>query len=168
MWGTNDIIDNTEKWGAALRRESQMEAFRDTLEICQLNDLGFIGPKFTWTNGRDGHEFTKERLDRALGNMEWCNTFIRAEVHILEARSSDHKPLLVQFDGAQKLKLANKRGFRFEASWALDDDYKEVVREAWGARRQGHDREVDMGNQMAVLCTKLQQCSVELKTWSLE
>jgi endonuclease/exonuclease/phosphatase family metal-dependent hydrolase len=67
----NEITKNSEKTRAVLKRESQMVVFRDTLFSCQLNDLGFIGPKYTWTNGRDNEEFTVERLDRALGNFEW-------------------------------------------------------------------------------------------------
>lgn len=28
-----------------------MNAFRNVLDILQLTDLGFLGPKFTWNNG---------------------------------------------------------------------------------------------------------------------
>jgi hypothetical protein len=43
------------------------------LEDCQLCDLGFKGVKYTWSNGRFGGEFTKERLDRVVANSEWRN-----------------------------------------------------------------------------------------------
>jgi hypothetical protein len=82
-----------------------MEAFKDTLKTCQLIDLDFIGPKFTWTNGK-----------------------------ILEARSFNHKPVLMLFDGARKHKQAEKRDFQFEASWVLDDEYQDIVR---GASEEG-------------------------------
>jgi hypothetical protein len=49
-----------------------MKAFRDVLQDCSLSDLGFQGSLFTWTNGREGDDFIKERLDRAVANHEWC------------------------------------------------------------------------------------------------
>jgi hypothetical protein len=60
------------------------------LEECQLYDLGYMGPKFTWSNGEEDGDFTKERLDRALDNNEWYGYFMKVEVNILVARSSDH------------------------------------------------------------------------------
>ena len=66
----NEIVDNSEKWGAAVRKESQMEQFRGCLEECQLSDLGFIGSKYTWTNAREDGDFTKVWLDRVLANKE--------------------------------------------------------------------------------------------------
>lgn len=38
------------------------------------------GPFFTWDNGRDGAEFTKERLDRVVSNREWRMLFPKVEV----------------------------------------------------------------------------------------
>jgi exonuclease III len=40
----NEILEQSEKEGGAQRREAQMDLFRNTLENCQLSDLGFIGP----------------------------------------------------------------------------------------------------------------------------
>jgi hypothetical protein len=52
-----------------------MDGFRAAIEECSLCDLGYSGSKFTWTNGRDRADFTKERLDCALANQEWCLMF---------------------------------------------------------------------------------------------
>jgi exonuclease III len=46
----NEILTLEEKWGGGGRPNSQMEAFRQTLENCGLSDLGYRGPKFTWSN----------------------------------------------------------------------------------------------------------------------
>ena len=75
-----------------------MEKFCVAMECCGLNDLGFQGSRYTWNNGRDDVNFTKKRLDRALGNSAWCTMFNDAAVRVLAARSSDHKPLLIHFD----------------------------------------------------------------------
>jgi hypothetical protein len=45
-----------------------MGAFKDTLFACHLGDLGYCGPKYTWTNGRPGENNMLERLDRAVAN----------------------------------------------------------------------------------------------------
>lgn len=93
----NEIVEQSEKEGAAIRRESHMVGFRDALEACGLCDLGFIGPRFTWCNRRTGDSFTKERLDRAVADRAWCSRFHSAAVHILASCTSDHHPLHVSF-----------------------------------------------------------------------
>ncbi|KAF5459775.1 hypothetical protein F2P56_019693 [Juglans regia] len=62
----NEIISQDEKAGATLKPYRQMEIFREALEDCGLSDLGFEDSKYTWCNGREGREFTKERLDRVV------------------------------------------------------------------------------------------------------
>lgn len=49
-----------EKFGAASRSDRQMASFQDSLEDCQLSDLGFTGSKYTWCNNRTDHNFTKD------------------------------------------------------------------------------------------------------------
>jgi len=92
----NEIVDATEKSGGLLRSTGQMEQFRNTLLECQLSDLEFRGLKFTWSNKRGTEEFVKERLDRTLATVGWCEKFPFVEVHVLTARCSDHKPLWIQ------------------------------------------------------------------------
>jgi hypothetical protein len=43
-----------------------MMAFRDTLQVCGLVDLGFTGVPFTYDNKRQGNKNVKVRLDRAI------------------------------------------------------------------------------------------------------
>jgi hypothetical protein len=52
-----------------------MELFRISLEECCLNDLGYVGSKFTLSNAREDGGFMKELLDWALANEEWCSLF---------------------------------------------------------------------------------------------
>jgi exonuclease III len=94
----NEILTQEEKTGVTLRKEAQMDQFRNALENCRLIDLGFSGARFTWTNGRQGESLIKERLDRAVANKEWKSLFCEVAVYVLAARSSDHKPLLMCFN----------------------------------------------------------------------
>jgi hypothetical protein len=64
----NEILEQSKKEGGAQWREAQMDIFCNMLEGCQLSDLGFLGPKFTWVNHRTNGTFIKERLDRAVAN----------------------------------------------------------------------------------------------------
>ena len=43
----NEIVNGTEKWGGSMRQRWQMQAFQQTLEECNLIDLGFRGSKYT-------------------------------------------------------------------------------------------------------------------------
>lgn len=58
-------------------------------------DLGFQGPKFTWTNCRKGAANVKERIDRAWCNLCWHHKFDKAHVKHLVRSAFDHHPLLV-------------------------------------------------------------------------
>lgn len=48
----NEITHADEKCGWAERSDKQMIAFRDSLNFCDLQDLGFSGLNYTWCNGR--------------------------------------------------------------------------------------------------------------------
>ena len=64
----NEILHVDEKLGWKERDSNQMEAFRDALNVCGLSDLGFIGQRYTWCNGRFGNQRTFLRLDRFVAN----------------------------------------------------------------------------------------------------
>jgi hypothetical protein len=66
------------------RSETQMMAFRDTLQMCGLVDLGFMGVPFTYYNKRQGNRNVKVRLDRAVADNNWKNLYSDYEVkHIV-------------------------------------------------------------------------------------
>lgn len=41
----------------------------EMIDVGGFIDLGFIGPKFTWTNNRKDGALIQERMDRAWGNI---------------------------------------------------------------------------------------------------
>ena len=61
--------------------------------------MGYKGPKFTWSNCREGGEFIKERLDRVVANKDWCALFEKAEVLVGTALCSDHAPIFLFLGG---------------------------------------------------------------------
>jgi len=92
------------------------------LEECQLCDVGYTGPKFSWSNKRKDATFTKERLGQAVANKEWCALFQVVFVTILASRTSDHNPVYVQFSEQTSEWQSYKWGFKFKDSWNTDDD----------------------------------------------
>jgi exonuclease III len=91
----NEILASSETSSNSIRPRSQMQSFQTTLGDCNLADLVFRGPKFTWWNGRHGADFIREILDRAVANPAWTRMFDAAEVEVLANIVSDHHPLLV-------------------------------------------------------------------------
>jgi exonuclease III len=44
----NEVLFYDEHYGSCDRSEAQMELFQNCLQDCNLVDMGFSGPKFTW------------------------------------------------------------------------------------------------------------------------
>jgi hypothetical protein len=68
MGDFNEILYNSEKEGGRPRSQRQLQAFHDVLSECGLNDMGFIGDLYNWRRGQ-----IRERLDRAVANMQWSD-----------------------------------------------------------------------------------------------
>lgn len=99
----NEVLSSTEKMGGRQVGREQGKRCKDWIAANALIDLGFQGPQFTWTNGRDGSALIKERLDRALANAEWLEIFPDSKVIHLPRTYFDHCPLLILFDDNLKI-----------------------------------------------------------------
>lgn len=115
----NEILTVSEKVGGLTRQQNQMRAFQQTLEFCGLTDLGFVGPKFTWSNCQEGDAFIKERLDRRVANFAWKNFFPEAEIAVEATICSDHLPLYLHLTKPHKHNHRKPRFF-YEASWGME------------------------------------------------
>jgi exonuclease III len=91
----NKVLTSSEKLGGNARQQNLMQAFQQTLEECSLTDLGFVGPKFTWSNCQEGVALIQERLDRGVANLAWINIFPDAEVAVNVSSWSDHALLIL-------------------------------------------------------------------------
>jgi endonuclease/exonuclease/phosphatase family metal-dependent hydrolase len=117
----NEILFSSEKEGGATRPQAYMQAFRECLVDCSLEDLGYIGNKFTWKRGR-----LRERLDRAVGNAAWSAFFPDASVHNLAMIGSDHRPILLDTNTYTAAELIlNRRRRRFEGKWLREEKVRE-------------------------------------------
>lgn len=72
--------------------------------------MGFRGSKYTWCNGREGEQWVKERLDRAIVSEDWRELYPKKQVFYEVAVGSDHTSLILyteyeEIKGKRKLKL---------------------------------------------------------------
>ena len=92
----NAFLHGSEKKSRRPPQTSQVNAFREALESCHLQDLGFKGYPCTWNNKRPGAANTKIRLDRGVANEAWLGKFPLSKITHLSTHVSNHLPLLLQ------------------------------------------------------------------------
>jgi exonuclease III len=156
----NEVVEQSDKEGGALRSESKMEGFRNALVDCHLSDLDFRGNPFTWSNHRHDDFFTEERLDRAVANPEWYSLFKEILIFYLAARASDHCPIQASFSkDIGSAGFSYNRGFKFEDSWTYDSECFEVISNAWTDGGMGCD-------PMKEIQCRLTSCQKALSRWS--
>ena len=98
----NEIIRAHEKLGGWHRPNRQMKEFRDVLDECGFQDLGYCGNKFTWCNGHGEGHTVWERLNRVVGTAKWLSMFLATKVVHLEGGTSNHKSIMIHLLGIPK------------------------------------------------------------------
>ena len=127
-----------EQWGRIDRNLTQMAVFREAFSDCFLQDLGFHGAAFTWSNRRLSSELVRVRLDRCVANAEWISLFSNAWVQHVVVAASDHMGLLISMDPAQVPNNCRKnKQFRFEHMWVREASCEDAIREGWSVQVSG-------------------------------
>ena len=93
----NDITSNNESLSCSPPNRSRISHFNDFLNNCNLLNLGYNGPRCTWSNKRDLNLVMK-RLDRALCTPIWQLLFQDTTVTHLPKISSDHCKMYSSLD----------------------------------------------------------------------
>ena len=159
MGDFNEIISLDEKWGGEDRSLAQMAAFREAMSDCNLQDLGFRGPDFTWSNRRVNGDLVRVRLDRCIANEEWLSLFPRMQVSHVIVSSSNHMGILADLEPPMGLTMGRRRRrFRFEHMWVRESGCEEAIRAAWCTPVSG--------TPMFTVVQKIKQCRVNLLLWS--
>ncbi|XP_021828885.1 uncharacterized protein LOC110769256, partial [Prunus avium] len=142
----NDMLNKSDKLGGApIRRLRGFKPWFDQHAMC---DLGFSGPKYTWTNKK-----VLERIDRAVCNTQWRSLFADAHVIHLPRTKSDHSPLKICFKSKFSSSPLN-RPFRFEAMWLKHENFPEFIAQNW---------ELSYGSALDKSCALVEP----LKQWNL-
>jgi ribonuclease HI len=127
----NDIVSADEKRGGAIASARKCNIFKERIDMCNLIDLGAVGPKFTWRGPMyHGGQRIFERLDRALGNVKWRLDFPDGYIKVLtRLEFSDHHPILIS--PLEAPHPVAPRQFRFESAWLMEESYNDMVRQCW-------------------------------------
>lgn len=105
----------------------------ETLNNCDLNDLGYYRPKYTWANNQSDNDHINERLDRFCASSNWILYFPKfTNTHLLRY-TFDHNPIMLEFYTASECYNAQsfKKIHRFEQLWAYDKDIIQIVKNDW-------------------------------------
>ncbi|KAK4381857.1 putative ribonuclease H protein [Sesamum angolense] len=96
VYGANDTIADIQL---------AMTEFRDCILDTGLIHLPVQGERFSWHNCSDGDRSLWKRLDRLIVNDVWLGQWPCSHYHCLNARTSDHSPLVIKGDSVSHTKL---------------------------------------------------------------
>ncbi|CAN1320577.1 hypothetical protein LINPERPRIM_LOCUS31750 [Linum perenne] len=114
-----------DKKGGAIFNSARCRDFNDCADDCQLLDVEFTGPRFTWFHGQ-----VRQRLDRAVCNAEWTTSYPEVVVRHLPYIRSDHRPLLIHAP-AGLVPHHSIRPFRFVAPWLEHESFPPTLKNVW-------------------------------------
>jgi hypothetical protein len=129
----NIVLNSDEKVGGNSIDYNITNSFRNTIDMCNLNDLGFTGPKYTWHNRQQDGDYIQARLDRFLATSNWMNCFSHyTNMHLLKY-GSHQCPIMLEFS---PITLCRQNqgyitGKKFEHMWLRDQDHFQVVKDSW-------------------------------------
>lgn len=103
--------------------------FRETINRCQLRDLGYVGSNYTWSKRLGSQGRVRERLDRALVFMDWVVAFPSVRLYHVSNSVSDHSILVLKETSFPRKQQRCSKLWRFESMWLEDERCKDVVKE---------------------------------------
>ncbi|KAL0306821.1 UNVERIFIED_CONTAM: hypothetical protein Sradi_6099400 [Sesamum radiatum] len=135
MGDFNAILSQDENRGGRPFASASRNSLRYELDCCNLIDLGFSGPKYTWTNKRPGLANIQSRIDREVANADWCLLYPNTFITHLPAIASEHCPLLLD---THPNNSNWPRPFFFEEMWCRDFSCESIIADTWFLLLQEH------------------------------
>jgi len=127
----NITLNNNEKQGGNPIDANIAICFRNTLNVCHLQDLGFHGLPFTWANNHDPKSIIQCRLDRFLATNEWCSLYPNYKnQHPLKFKF-DHCPILLECFTSFSCPNRPNKPKRFEQLWLTYEQHKDIIQAQW-------------------------------------
>ena len=135
-----------------------MRAFSSAINKSKLRDMGFVGPKFTWSRWLGARGWVRERLDRSLVSTNWAAMFPGLRLYNVATCSSYHNMLILKALLPKNRNKKRKQLFRFEAMWINEEECDGVVKESWERGR------ILGGQSQFRRC--MDECSSSLQSWN--
>lgn len=159
----NEVLCHDEHQGLRDRADSQIENFQQCMADSGLLDLGYYGPKFTWSNRQGPDQHVKACLDRAVANSGFTDLFQDVWVENVITTSSDHYAVLIKLQGsvAGGAPQPVQYSFKFEAMWLRAANYRPFFERTWEDGRTG-------AMLLQSTWSNLNRVAASLKTWSHE
>ncbi|KAL0848127.1 hypothetical protein Bca101_021374 [Brassica carinata] len=129
----NEIVDQSEKQGGALKRNEESSEFRQMIKNCGLWEIQHKGFKLSW-HGIRNNELVQCRLDRSIANQAWLNLFPQASARYLSKGCSDHSPVMSFLDGVEWRRRAT---FRYDQRWIKREGFTDTVKYSWSGGANG-------------------------------
>lgn len=145
----NEILYNSEKKGGLPKTLSQLQAFQDVVDCCNLQDMGFEGYPFTWSNGREGGANVQLKLDSAFSTESLLLKFPFFKLIHGCRNGSDQFPLFIEMDSASLAPSNRNRIFRFEEAWTREIGCSDCIKQAW---RNGDELNANLSRVQKELC----------------
>jgi hypothetical protein len=153
----NEVLHRREHVGVTERSSAQIAAFGDTIDVCGLANLGYVGLDWTFEKRVAGGSYSRTRLDRALASPCWSNRYPLAMVEHLTAVTLDHSPIILRMEPAARRPPKKGRMFRYELMWEAHEEFAPVLKKTW--------HEVGNISTKVEMKEKLSYLSENLKEW---
>ncbi|XP_074320432.1 uncharacterized protein LOC141657179 [Silene latifolia] len=124
----NEVTCSTDKIGGRGIKLNRVNLFKSSLDSCNLIDIGFSGPKFTWTNRRRINPIL-ERLDRVWVNQAWMDQYPNS--HNYHRPVSPPRPLCPIMLKTSLPHHPSVKAFKFETFWTCDPSFYPLVAHTW-------------------------------------
>ncbi|XP_075096574.1 uncharacterized protein LOC142174641 [Nicotiana tabacum] len=150
----NNVLHTDDRIGA-LVTQSEIKGFQDAIITLQLTQLKSLGWFYTWCNKQQLETRVYNKIDWALGNVEWMQKYSHIEADFLNLEVSDHSPILLQCKVVDQKSNPHPKPFKLYSSMMDHADFAGIVEKVW-------NQEVNGGNMHRVW-NKLKDLKTELK-----
>lgn len=137
----NAYIFGDKNFGGTIPTESS-HGLKRCMYSNDLMDMVFMGPLFTWADGRPNG--VSRKIDRVIINEKWLEEFPNVNAIYLPPVVSNHCAILVIIGEGSK---TAKPPFMFFKYWAEHEMFDVVLREGWNIKVSD--------TPMFILCKKL-------------
>jgi len=122
---------NSEKLGGNPIDANLAVCFKNTIIVCNLQDLGYHGVPYTWANNHDPTTHIQSRLDRFLASNEWIQCYPNYNNKHLLKFKSNHCPILLEFSSGFYCRNKVKHTRKLEHVWLTDEQHQDIVKTNW-------------------------------------